>query len=288
MFTCDRETFGSKLTILSCLKSTSLPTTLNYSEDLILTTNSNIQDESKSGKSRLYVLKRDPDDNGAIENELKMLNKLHHPNIIEVKCVISFNNHLGLLFDFMTHCDLVHSQQAGLKLSNEQIINLFRKLAKACEYCHKNGIIHADIKGDNILFNDNFEPVLADFGVSLELPTNQDFVIWSDGGGTDLFRAPEVLNDNRYSSKSDIWAFGLTLFESLYGYHPIFNSMIWSKTFKITEVVNNFILDKPYKTHESEKIPGIHNLLEAIFVSDYDVRANWTQILNSQLMAQPL
>ena len=135
----------------------------------------NLHDKSLS--NRLYVLKMDPDNNDEIENELKILKKLHHPNIIDVKCTLYFDNHVGILFEFMRRGDLFGIQEGKDKFSKELIFTIFQKLAKACAYCNKNNIIHADIKGDNILINENFEPILADFGLSIELPADQDFSI---------------------------------------------------------------------------------------------------------------
>lgn len=91
---------------------------------------------------------------------------------------------------------------------------MLRESIKGLHYLHSHGIIHRDIKPQNLLINNSGNIMIADFGVSV-IMKNSDILTSTDG--TYYFMAPEVLDKDKsisgYSGKSaDIWSLGITLY----------------------------------------------------------------------------
>lgn len=83
------------------------------------------------------------------------------------------------------------------------------------QYLHENNIIHRDIKGSNILVNDEGVVKLADFGASKKLSNLKgDMMMSLTVRGTPYFMAPEVFEE-RYTSKADIWGIGCVAYQMI-------------------------------------------------------------------------
>lgn len=93
------------------------------------------------------------------------------------------------------------------------------QLLSALNQMYYTGIVHMDIKPDNIMLDDQFNLTLIDFGLSLQLPCDQHKrFIHATNRGTPLYMAPELLtNQEIISTKADVWGAGLTLLEFLVG-----------------------------------------------------------------------
>ena len=97
---------------------------------------------------------------------------------------------------------------------------LFKQVAKGLAYCHRNRVLHRDIKLENLLLDDEGTVKICDFGVSQLLSKSTDLV--KDQCGTPAYMAPEVfLCDQKYSGqKADVWSLGVCLFAMLCGMVP--------------------------------------------------------------------
>lgn len=94
---------------------------------------------------------------------------------------------------------------------------MFKQLINAYKSLHEHNIIHRDIKPDNILFKEGTLK-LADFGFCKKLKFADDLTQTSLG--SPLYMAPEVLNNDIYSSKADLWSCGVILYQLLFGKCP--------------------------------------------------------------------
>ena len=106
-------------------------------------------------------------------------------------------------------------------LSEKEALVIFRQLLEAFKELNKNNIMHRDLKPDNIFFNDG-KVKLGDFGFCKMLEVNMAQTML----GSPIYMAPEVLKEEIYTLKADIWSLGVVLFEMLFGYCPFESSSI--------------------------------------------------------------
>jgi len=93
--------------------------------------------------------------------------------------------------------------------------------AEGLEFVHRAGILHRDIKPDNLLVIDDRNIRIADFGVALLPGEDASLEELQKGVGSLDYMAPEVLEGERYDKRSDIYALGMTFYEMLSGVHPL-------------------------------------------------------------------
>lgn len=108
----------------------------------------------------------------------------------------------------------------GLSLSVDQGKIFLRQMLEALDFVHATGVIHRDIKPDNILVVSEREVRLADFGLAL-LPGDEiDLEELKRGAGSFAYLPPELLEGVRYDTRSDLYSMGLCFYEALAGAHP--------------------------------------------------------------------
>lgn len=158
----------------------------------------------------------------AFKNEVAVLRKTRHVNILLFMGVIRKPN-LAIVTQWcegssLYRCLHVHEKRFDV----QQIIEIARQTAQGMDYLHAKNIIHRDLKSNNIFFNDMVVKI-GDFGLAT-VKTR-----WSGGqqyhqpSGSILWMAPEVIrmkDENPYSFQSDVYAFGIVLYELLSGQLP--------------------------------------------------------------------
>jgi len=170
-------------------------------------------------------------------DEIEILKKLDHPNI--VKMIDVYIVRKKCVYMFLSYCDggtleeLIRNSPGGF-LAESQTVAITRELLSAVWYVHSKGICHRDIKLENILVRKKtrekkfpFSVVLCDFGISkLGLEPTE---LMSLKCGSLLFTAPEILGGTFYTNSCDIWAVGVSIHWMLTGHAPFGYSVMQSK-----------------------------------------------------------
>lgn len=150
----------------------------------------------------------------SLQEEIEVLQALQHPNIIKVFGYHQFEKLqlTAISLEYLRGGSLREKIVAG-PLSEAEAIQVATDVLSGLEYLHQRGILHGDIKPDNILFSAENIAKLADFGLAREVSDAQRSTI----EGSLLYLAPEVLEGANASPQSDLYSFGLTVYEALTG-----------------------------------------------------------------------
>ncbi|KAG5506935.1 hypothetical protein JIQ42_07654 [Leishmania sp. Namibia] len=184
-------------------------------------------------------------------NEINILQKLNHPNIVRYVEYYEEHLHLYIVMEYADGGDvysLLSSAQTARKmgaagwirggvaasprlagsppssaaaaglLSEPQIVSLFVQTTMAVKYMHDRRPLHRDIKSSNIFLTKNHVVKLGDFGISTVLQST--VAMASTMCGTPCYFSPELCQGRPYNSKSDMWALGVLLYELCAGHVP--------------------------------------------------------------------
>ncbi|XP_066327136.1 mitogen-activated protein kinase kinase kinase NPK1-like [Miscanthus floridulus] len=155
-----------------------------------------------------------------LEDEVKMLKNLSHPNIVRYIGTAREENTLNILLEFVPGGS-IQSLLGRLGSFPEAVIRKYTKqLLHGLEYLHRNGIIHRDIKGANILVDNKGCIKLADFGASKQVEKLATATAAKTMKGTPYWMAPEVIVGSGHNCSADIWSVGCTVIEMATGKPP--------------------------------------------------------------------
>ena len=181
-------------------------------------------------------------------------NKLNHPAIIKFKGINFVSYEDPTKFQptiLMEYCkngtlrNLMYKEKRSVADSEwtptKKYICLLG-IAHAMKYLHKNGVIHRDLKIDNVLLDDNLYPKLYDFGLSRIFEQSLDnctLLEMTTQVGTPLYMAPELIEcEEKYGAGVDVYAFGIILYELITGLIPYSELEDHISPFKLLKKVN--------------------------------------------------
>ena len=201
--------------------------------------------------------------------EARTIADLEHPYILPVYAFGQYEDWLYIVMRYMPGGTLKKLIQQHA-LSVDEVIKIAEPLADALDQAHQRNIVHRDIKSVNVLLDAQHRPYLADFGLSV---TAGDASAIS-GSGTLSYMAPEVLRSDMFDHRSDIYSFGILLYEMLTGSTPSVNNQHWN----LMQMMNS--IDLP----PSLDIPfGVFNVLKRATDSDPEVRYSSAAMLIEDL-----
>lgn len=150
------------------------------------------------------------------KNEARAAARLSHPSIVAVYDV-GEEEGIGpfLVFEYVSGSTLKQVVRSRGALPPSDVMAVVRQIADALSVAHAAGIIHRDVKPDNILVSDDGRAKLADFGVA-RVP---DAALTKEGQflGTPCYAAPETLAKGTYSERSDLFSFAAVVYELVCG-----------------------------------------------------------------------
>ncbi|GAB6018673.1 hypothetical protein CHUAL_000349 [Chamberlinius hualienensis] len=205
-----------------------------------------------------------------IQREIQIMSMIHHPHIIRMYEVFENKNHIvlvmeyasgGELFDYLCRVELLEDNKAR---------HLFRQIASAVFFCHKNMICHRDIKLENILLDNQGNAKITDFGLSNVFDENH---FLSTFCGSPLYASPEMLRRTiYYGPEVDCWSLGVLLFIFVYGFMPFVGSEFRSLVKQISEA--NY--------YEPKKKSNASQLIRRMLTVSPSKRANIYEICSDE------
>uniref|UniRef100_A0A8B9RJY3 non-specific serine/threonine protein kinase n=1 Tax=Astyanax mexicanus TaxID=7994 RepID=A0A8B9RJY3_ASTMX len=247
----------------------------------------------------MKVIKMEPEDDfSVIQQEIVMVKSCKHNNIVAYHGSYIRANKLWICMEYCGGGSLQDIYHVTGPLSEQQIAYVCREMLQGLDYLHGQKKIHRDIKGANILLNDNGEVKLADFGISAQITAT--FARRMSFIGTPYWMAPEVAAveiKGGYNELCDIWSVGITAIElaelqpPLFDVHPLRVLFLMSKSgyqppklkdkSKWSSVLYNSV--KSMLIRNPKKRPGAKKMLTHLFVTQPCLRQELTLELLDKL-----
>ena len=234
------------------------------------------------------ILKGKVADSIKLKNEINILSKVDHPNIVRLFEIFEDDKHYSLIMEECTGGELfqkiMDKAQKDEAFSEKEAVVIFKQIMSAVSYCHSQGICHRDLKPENILFL-NKEPdspiKIVDFGLSkifgeikpIMKGNKIDKNTMSARVGTPYYMSPEVLQGN-YDNKCDIWSCGVILYILLCGYPP-FDGETDHEIFKAISRKKFHFPEEEWKTISDDAKDLIKHM-----ICDSEKRFNAEMVLN--------
>ena len=155
-----------------------------------------------------------------IRREVKILQKLDHPNTIKMLEFLETSKELSIVMEYIgMHSLQTHLKKRGVpRLAEAEAKPIFRQVVDGLAYCHSKRITHRDIKPENLILNQDRQVKIIDFGFATCMKQGTKNRLYC---GTPSYMAPEIVSRKEYlGPPADVWALGVLLFVLLSGSHP--------------------------------------------------------------------
>ena len=188
-----------------------------------------------------------------IQSEIRILKKLHHPNIITFENNVVQDNYLYIILEYCPLGDL-NSFFNKKSVKEEYVKHYAIQLIKGLKYLSSQNIMHRDIKPHNILLKDIYTIKISDFGFAKyynKVDLSKTLC------GSPIYMAPEIMQFKNYNHKTDIWSLGIVLYELLFGSPPY----IAKNHIELMHVIQNNIIKYPSHNPISPQCKFFVNML---------------------------
>ncbi|XP_054639457.1 NUAK family SNF1-like kinase 2 [Dunckerocampus dactyliophorus] len=181
--------------------------------------------KAKERSGRLVAIKsirkekiKDDQDLVHIRREIEIMSSLCHPHIITIYEVFENKDKIVIVMEYASRGDLYDYICDRRTISERESRHFFRQIVSAVHYCHLNGIVHRDLKLENILLDGNGNVKIADFGLS-NLYHGDEYL--QTFCGSPLYASPEIVNGRPYRGPEvDTWSLGVLLYTMVHGTMP--------------------------------------------------------------------
>ncbi|EAS32243.3 CAMK/CAMKL/KIN4 protein kinase [Coccidioides immitis RS] len=251
-----------------------------------------------------------------IHREIAILRELSHPNIVRLHEMVETDRHIGIILEYASGGELFDYILNQRYLKDHAARRLFAQLVSGVGYLHKKGIVHRDLKLENLLLDRNRNIIITDFGfantfnpadeLSEEIEynlTNREFVkrmrldrpdakgirrgdLMQTSCGSPCYAAPElVVSDSLYTGrKVDVWSCGVILYAMLAGYLP-FDDDPANPDGDNINLLYKYIVTTPL-TFPEYVTPHARDLLRRILVPDPRKRADLFEVARHSWLAE--
>ncbi|XP_051979466.1 NUAK family SNF1-like kinase 2 [Xyrauchen texanus] len=153
-----------------------------------------------------------------IRREIEIMSSLSHPHIITINEVFENKDKIVIVMEYASKGDLYDYISDRQTITETEARHVFRQIVSAVHYCHRNGIVHRDLKLENILLDGNGNIKIADFGLSNLYQRDKFLQTYC---GSPLYASPEIVNGRPYRGPEvDSWSLGVLLYTLVHGAMP--------------------------------------------------------------------
>ncbi|KAF2215997.1 hypothetical protein CERZMDRAFT_65357, partial [Cercospora zeae-maydis SCOH1-5] len=257
-----------------------------------------------------------------IYREISILRELQHPNIVRLHEFVETERHMGIILEYASGGELFDYILNHRYLKDPAARRLFAQLVSGVGYLHKKGIVHRDLKLENLLLDRNKHIIITDFGFANTFDPNDELgddveariadkeyvkrygydkvIPWQDGRegghrrgdlmqtscGSPCYAAPElVVSDGLYTGrKVDVWSCGVILYAMLAGYLPFDDDPANPEGDNIN-LLYKYIVSTPL-TFPEYVTPHARDLLRRILVPDPRRRADLFEVARHSWLSE--
>ncbi|KAK2564458.1 Testis-specific serine/threonine-protein kinase 3 [Acropora cervicornis] len=161
-----------------------------------------------------------------LKREIEILKWMNHKNVIRVYDLLEGKDQFFIIMELASKGDLLSLLQERRKLPEEEAKVMFKSIMEGVQHCHKKGVTHRDLKLENILLSEDFQPIVTDFGFARYIGIAKDQRKRSTTFcGSYSYVAPEILQGIPYDGMaSDVWSLGVVLYTMVCGRFPFDDS----------------------------------------------------------------
>ncbi|KNC73894.1 CAMK/CAMKL protein kinase, partial [Sphaeroforma arctica JP610] len=153
-----------------------------------------------------------------LSREVRLLQSLEHPNIIRLYQVVETEYEYYIITEFAPGGEIIDYIAKKEHLTEKEARRFFRELVSAIDHCHLSGVLHRDLKLENILLSAEKHVLVTDFGLGRSYQAEN---LCGTFCGTPLYAAPELVSGTKYfGPPADIWAMGVVLYAMVVGKPP--------------------------------------------------------------------